>query len=94
MLCIDKQNLILASSSIQHRRVSVSTSQERWKLQGRSENGFCSRFYCKANETKNAETICLELTIYKKKVVDSFCLPSPNTDKEEFFDEIPVSLNR
>ena len=67
MLCIDKQNLILASSSIQHRRVSVSTSQERWKLQGRSENGFCSRFYCKANETKNAETICLELTINKKK---------------------------
>ena len=45
-------------------------------------------------ETKNAETICLELTIVKIKWCILFAYRPPNTDKEEFFDEISVSLNK
>ena len=45
-------------------------------------------------ETKNAKTICLELTIVKKKWCILFVYRPPNTDKEEFFDEISVSLNK
>ena len=45
-------------------------------------------------EMKNAETICLELTIVKKKWCILFAYRPPNTDKEEFFDEISVSLNK
>ena len=45
-------------------------------------------------ETKNAETICLELTIVKKTWDILFAYRPPNTDKEEFFDEISVSLNK
>ena len=45
-------------------------------------------------ETKNAETICLELTIVKKKWCILFAYRPPNTDKEEFFDEISVTLNK
>ena len=44
-------------------------------------------------ETKNAETICLELTIVKIKWCILFAYRPPNTDKEEFFDEISVNLN-
>ena len=44
-------------------------------------------------ETKNAETIYLELTIVKKKWCILFAYRPPNTDKEEFFDEISVSHN-
>ena len=43
---------------------------------------------------KNAETICLELTIVKKKWCILFAYLPPNTDKEEFFDEISVNLNK
>ena len=45
-------------------------------------------------ETKNAETICLELTIVKKTWDILFAYRPPSTDKEEFFDEISVSLNK
>ena len=45
-------------------------------------------------ETKNAETICLELNIVKKKWCFLFTYRPPNTDKKEFFDEISVSLNK
>ena len=45
-------------------------------------------------EMKNAETICLELTIVKKKWCILFAYLPPNTDKEEFFDEISVNLNK
>ena len=45
-------------------------------------------------ETKNAGTICLELTIVKKKWCILFAYRPPNTDKEEFFDEISVTLNK
>ena len=45
-------------------------------------------------ETKNAETIFLELTSAKKKWCILFAYRPPNTDKEEFFDEISVSLNK
>ena len=45
-------------------------------------------------ETKNAETICLELNIVKKKCCFLFAYRPPNTDKKEFFDEISVSLNK
>ena len=43
---------------------------------------------------KNAKTIRLELTIVKKKWRILFVYLSPNTDKEEFFDELLVSLNK
>ena len=43
---------------------------------------------------KNVETICLELTFVKKKWCILFAYRPPNTDKEEFFDEISVSLNK
>ena len=39
-------------------------------------------------ETKNAETICLKLTIVKKKWCILFAYSLPNTNKEEFFVEI------
>ena len=45
-------------------------------------------------ETKNAETIYLELTTVKKKWCILFAYRPPNTDKEEFFDEISVNLNK
>ena len=45
-------------------------------------------------ETKNAETICLELTIVEKKWCILFAYRTQNTDNEEFFDEISVSLNK
>ena len=45
-------------------------------------------------ETKNAETICLELTIVKKKWSILFDYRPRNTDKEEFFDKISVNLNK
>ena len=45
-------------------------------------------------ETKNAETICLELTIVEKKWCILFAYRPQNTDNEEFFDEISVSLNK
>ena len=45
-------------------------------------------------ETKNAETICLALTIVKKKWCILFVYRPPNIDKEEFFDEMSVSLNK
>ena len=45
-------------------------------------------------ETKNAKTIWLELTIVKKKWCILFAYRPPNTDKEEFFDEISISLNK
>ena len=45
-------------------------------------------------ETKNAETICLELAVAKKKWCIIFAYRPPNTDKKEFFDEISVSLNK
>ena len=45
-------------------------------------------------ETKNAGTICLELNILKKKWCILFAYRPTNTDKEEFFDEISVSLNK
>ena len=44
-------------------------------------------------ETKNAETICLALTIVKKKWYILFVYRPPNIDKE-FFDEMSVSLNK
>ena len=44
-------------------------------------------------ETKNAETIRLELTIVKKTWGILFAYRPQNTDKEEVFDEISVSLN-
>ena len=43
-------------------------------------------------ETKNAGTICLELTIVKKKWCILFAYSPQNTDKEEFFDEIQLAL--
>ena len=45
-------------------------------------------------ETKNAETIYLELIIVKKKWCIIFVYRPSNTNKEEFFDEISVSLNK
>ena len=45
-------------------------------------------------ETKNAETICLELTIARKKWCIFFAYGPPNTDKKEFFDEISASLGK
>ena len=45
-------------------------------------------------ETKNAETICLELTIVNKKWCILFAYRPPNTDKEECFNEISVSLDK
>ena len=45
-------------------------------------------------ETKNAETICLELTIVKKKWCILFAYCPPNTDKEEFFNEVSVNPNK
>ena len=45
-------------------------------------------------ETKYAETVCLEFTIVKKKWCILFAYRPPSTNKEEFFDEISVSLSQ
>ena len=45
-------------------------------------------------ETINAETICLELTINKRKWYILFAYPPPNTNKDDFFFEISISLNK
>ena len=45
-------------------------------------------------ETKNAETICLELIIVKKKWCILFAYRPSNTDKEKVFHEVSVSLNK
>ena len=44
-------------------------------------------------ETKNAETICLELVIAKKKWCILFAYRPPDTNKIVFFNEIYVTLN-
>ena len=45
-------------------------------------------------ETINAETICLELTINKRKWCILFAYRPPNTNKDDFFSEISISLNK
>ena len=45
-------------------------------------------------ETINAETICLELTINKIKWCILFAYRPPNTNKDDFFSEISISLNK
>ena len=44
-------------------------------------------------ETKNAETICLELVIAKKKWCILFAYRPPDTNKTIFFNEIYITLN-
>ena len=47
----------------------------------------------KSFEMENAETICLELTVKKKWcILYAYC--SPNINKEEFCNEIPLSLDK
>ena len=45
-------------------------------------------------ETENAETICLELVIAKKKWRILFAYRPPDTNKSTFFNEIYVTLNK
>ena len=45
-------------------------------------------------ETINAETICLELTINKRKWCILFAYRPPNTNKDDFFSEFPLVLIR
>ena len=45
-------------------------------------------------ETENAETICLELVIAKKKWCILFAYRPPDTNKTMFFNEIYVTLNK
>ena len=45
-------------------------------------------------ETKNAETICLELVIAKKKWCIFFAYRSPDTNKTMFFNEIYIIQNK
>ena len=45
-------------------------------------------------ETTNAETICLELIIAKKKWSILFAYRPPSTNKDKFFEEIFTSLNK
>ena len=45
-------------------------------------------------ETENAETICLELVIAKKKWCILFAYRPPDTNKTMFFNEIYITLNK
>ena len=45
-------------------------------------------------ETENAETICLELVIVKKKWCILFAYRPPDTNKSMFFNEIYITLNK
>ena len=45
-------------------------------------------------ETENAETICLELVIAKKKWCILFAYRPPDTNKSMFFNEIYITLNK
>ena len=45
-------------------------------------------------EKEKVETTCLELTIVKKKWCILFAYRFPNTDKEELFEGLSVSLNK
>ena len=42
----------------------------------------------------NAETTCLELAINKRKWCILFAYRPPNTNKDDFFSEISISLNK
>ena len=76
VLCIDEKKFSF------HVSKEIETPREEVKT-------FCSRrIYRKANE----KTLCLDLTIVKKKWCILFAYDSPNTDKEKFFHEISVSL--
>ena len=45
-------------------------------------------------ETENAETICLELIIAKKKCCILFAYRSPDTNKTMFLSEIYITMNK
>ena len=46
-------------------------------------------------EKENIETICLEITISKKKWCVTFAYrPPQNSNKAEFFNELSISLNK
>ena len=45
-------------------------------------------------ETINPETICLELTINKRKWCILFAYRPPKTNKDDFFSEIAITLNK
>ena len=45
-------------------------------------------------ESTNAETICFELTINKRKWCILFAYRPTNTNKDDFFSEISISLNK
>ena len=45
-------------------------------------------------EAKKADTICIEITITKKKWCILFAYRPPNFSKTEFFEKISVTLNK
>ena len=57
------------------------------------KEGFIAK-QMKKFETINAENICLELTINKRKWCILFAYRPPNTNKDDFFSEISISLNK
>ena len=95
---LTKQNLILASQIISSKWEGISFHLSG-EMKRREEKFFFGREgfvgkQMKNFETKNAGTICFKLTIAKKKWCILFTYHPPNTDKEEFFNEISVSLNK
>ena len=100
MLCIDETKL---DSSFPNHQFKIEKYQflplrtdRNFKGGGKMvfvREGFIAK-QMKNFETKNTETICLELNIVNKKWCFFFAYRPPNTDKKEFFDEISVSLNK
>ena len=77
-----KQDLILASPIISSKQKGISFPPLRRDRNPKGggkivfvREGFIAK-QMKNFETKNSETICLDLTIVKK-MVHTFCLPSP-----------------
>ena len=100
MLCIEETKL---DSSFPDHQFNIEGYQLPPLRRDRNSKGGGKRVFIKEGfiakqmenfETINAETICLELTINKRKWCILFAYRPPNTNKDDFFSEISISLNK
>ena len=99
MLCVDETKL---DANFPNHQFKIEGYQFPLRTdrncQGEGEIVFIREGYfvkqMKKCETTNAETICLELIIVKKKWCILFAYRLPSTNKDKFFEEIFTSVNK
>ena len=100
MLCIDETKL---DSSFPDHEFKIEGYQFPHLRRDRNSKGGGKMVFIKEGfiakqmknfETINAVTIYLELTINKRKWCIFFAYRPPNTNKDDFFSEISISLNK